>query len=324
MVCSLPGSEDWLIFRHGDDVERNLPFKAGDPSSVTIGLFDGGKISLTDIDINHQATWANKSTTHAEHSQMIERCIEQLKHQGGKVVIARVISGQIEGNPIERINRLFAKFPETFRFIFYTTSTGLWAGCTPELLLENDQLSGELRTMALAGTRPFESEASNGKWDEKNIEEHEMVVEFIDKILEEKNLSPINGKQTSMRYGFVTHLLTPIRAKASDNPLEVITLLNPTPALSGYPRNKALAMISQLESQPRGCYGGYISFETSPGRRIAYVNLRSVRFKYESGKWLYNIFVGGGITAKSEPESEWIETELKSKMLKETLERSEI
>ena len=49
-----------------------------------------------------------------------------------------------------------------------------------------------------------------------------------------------------------------------------------------------------------------------------YVNLRSAQV-FENEIWMY---VGGGITAESQPENEWLETELKSGTIGNALEKS--
>jgi len=56
--------------------------------------------------------------------------------------------------------------------------TGCWIGASPELLLE---ASGNgVKTMALAGTR---AAGESREWDCKNLEEQQMVTDFISETL---------------------------------------------------------------------------------------------------------------------------------------------
>ncbi|MEE0977976.1 MAG: chorismate-binding protein, partial [Muribaculaceae bacterium] len=90
--------------------------------------------------------------------------------------------------------------------------------------------------------------------------------------------------------------------------------LSPTPALSGFPVATAIDEISLIEDHNRECYGGYVGYVT-PSALKCYVNLRSVKL-CDSG---YCIFAGGGVTAQSNPEDEWNETENKTMVLRKNI-----
>jgi isochorismate synthase len=69
-----------------------------------------------------------------------------------------------------------------------------------------------------------------------------------------------------------------------------------------------------LEKYPRELYAGYIKIETDESIQY-FVNLRCSKL-YKNA---VHLFVGGGITAQSNPEKEWIETELKSEAVLKNL-----
>lgn len=257
------------------------------------------------------------STTREAHSAEINAIIRALKETGhGKVVAARVIVDEVGIDVAATFSSLCRKYPDAFAFCFSTPMTGCWIGASPELLLEAH--SGMLHTMALAGTR---SAGADGPWDIKNIEEQQMVTDFISDTFKRNSLQTVIGETFSRKAGIVEHLCTPISATVETTQLSSESLsdllhdLSPTPALCGHPRNLALDIIKEYESFPRGCYGGFCGPYHSPGDFSFFVNLRSALVESER----VSIFAGGGITHLSSPEEEWIETEMKSETIRQSL-----
>ncbi|MFN9108978.1 MAG: chorismate-binding protein, partial [Bacteroidota bacterium] len=74
------------------------------------------------------------------------------------------------------------------------------------------------------------------------------------------------------------------------------------------------------EGYDRGFYSGFLGelnfdFETKEFASDLYVNLRCMQIEGN----LAHIYVGGGITADSDAESEWLETVNKSQTMKKIL-----
>lgn len=253
----------------------------------------------------------NKSTERDKYLANLSQLIASLKTRGGKTVISTANNFEFT-NPVS-----FDWFADLwfslcdihlsdFCFIFYTPLTGAWLGATPEKLLSVDFSNMYFSTMALAGTRPLKEE--NQPWDDKNIEEHNIVTNYIIDVLQSFGVTAHKAATTNLSYGSIEHLITPINGHLPENSdvYKIISSLSPTPALSGYPVDIAIKEINRYESHPRRMYGGFIAIET--GSKIdAFVNLRSMQFD-QSGCCLY---AGGGITASSIPTVEWEETRLK-------------
>ena len=68
-------------------------------------------------------------------------------------------------------------------------------------------------------------------------------------------------------------------------------------------------LIGRLEPSPRSLYAGYWGAWRWYGRTELMVNIRCLRIQKE----LAVLHVGGGITAESDPDSEWEETEQKAR-----------
>jgi len=255
---------------------------------------------------------APQPTPRAVYERGLSSLIAALRRgEGGKVVISRVKTVVAPG--LDRVllaDALFDAFPQAFCFCYYIPALGLWLGASPELLLRRD--AGRLYTMALAGTRPA---GSSGRWDEKNLDEHRVVVDFIVEAFRNCGLKAETGATCTLPYGrAIEHLCTPVSAAATADFDRVLAALHPTPALCGYPRDFAMAAIRRTENHDRACYGGYIVVDGA----MAYVNLRCARI-YADGTCC--LFVGGGIMPESDPFAEWDETERKASTLISLIEK---
>lgn len=264
--------------------------------------------------------------TRDHYLSAVGEIIANCRRRAGKTVFSRVIEGRCGGLDIASVaERLFSEFPATFRHVYYTPETGLWIGATPELLLSYDDESARLRTVAFAGTRislprtPLAVTASGEEWldadgwDDKNLREHRFVLDYITDALSSLGLDCEVSEPMSVRYGKIEHLCHRISAPASPEIVEkALDLINPTPALCGFPKEDAIADIARGEAHPRDCYGGFVGVADSGSFR-AYVNLRCAAVAGET----FRIYGGGGITGDSCAEEEYAETVSKTAKLRE-------
>lgn len=235
----------------------------------------------------------------------------------GKVVISRIIADRTAGpdSLLEVAETYFAQFPNTFRYIAYHHTSGVWVGATPEVVIDYNPDTEVLQTEALAGTMPVNA----NEWDRKNRQEHNMVKEHILDVFARYNVRIMGGKKNlktdEKKFGRLRHLWTPIRANVpSQKVLPILTDLAPTPAVGGYPREHAIRTILTHELHLRRCYGGCVGVLDRDMRLTAYANLRCALAVYddENKIWNYNIYAGGGITADSDPILEWWESGAKA------------
>lgn len=157
--------------------------------------------------------------------------------------------------------------------------------------------------MALAGTMSCDDDRD--EWDQKNREEHALVVDYIASVFREAGLQPVVHGAETVRHGDVRHLRHLITATGSRRPVR--PACRPVESYAGVGRmagcETSIGEIGQVEAHPRYCYGGYISVTDSGGRRSAYVNLRSFHFYGDT----FCIYAGGGITGRSDVAGEWRE-----------------
>ena len=134
----------------------------------------------------------------------------------------------------------------------------------------------------------------------------------------------------SVEAGQLWHLRTEIKGVFKPGKFgEVLRALHPTPAVCGTPLSNAKRFIVENENYDRSFYTGFLgelnfstelarnknrrNQENSAYRSVVkkselFVNLRCMQIC----KTVISIYVGGGITSDSIPESEWNETVLKS------------
>jgi menaquinone-specific isochorismate synthase len=160
-----------------------------------------------------------------------------LAHHLRKMVPALAEKGRITaGSPAALLRRAFA-LPGGFWSYGRIEGTHGVFGATPELLLMRS--GGKLQTMALAGTaRP--AAAAEFATDLKEIEEHELVANFLEETLREVG-EVARGPREVRAAGGLTHFCTKFSATLRGAPDDgrLVRLLHPTPAVGCLPRSGA-------------------------------------------------------------------------------------
>lgn len=230
-----------------------------------------------------------------------------------KTVISRVLDVALGA---DQLPELFARgirdSEETFVVMAHTPVHGLWMGASPERLVHEH--FDHVRVDAIAATRPANAipERLSG-WGAKELDEQEQVMCHVHSAFVRKDLQEISvrGPQV-MQAGPVAHLRTVLEADLGETLLgDLILELHPTPAVCGSPTRNAHGFIAANEKHDRSLYAGFWGPWNAEGPTELFVNLRCLR--YVTGK--AQLFVGAGITAGSDPEMEWTETERKAETL---------
>ena len=252
--------------------------------------------------------------TKEEYLQKLEEVITIIKENNlPKLVLSRrkLLKDFSKIDLKNSFNNLCINYPNAFKYLFFDGETS-WMGAFSEVLGKYNKSTHEFETMSIAGTI-----AVSEDWTEKEIEEQKPVSSYIKNILEK--YSDTNSIQESETYdhisGNIKHLKTDFKIKINPEDLDsIIHELHPTPAVCGIPKEFCREVIEKVEKFSRELYAGYIKIETE--NYIQYfVNLRCARLYKNS----VHLFVGGGITAQSNPEKEWNETELKSEAVLKNL-----
>ncbi|MDE6670499.1 MAG: chorismate-binding protein, partial [Muribaculaceae bacterium] len=152
------------------------------------------------------------STSRADHCREVETIRKHLfSAGGGKVVAARALTTPKYINVSKSFAALCQAYPTAFVSCFCSSHSGLWLGASPETLLRLHD--DRLETMALAGTRPRTNNPdtphpfnfSAPDWDSKNIEEQQLVVDFICRTMLDNSLQPRASWRFTRTAGPVEH-----------------------------------------------------------------------------------------------------------------------
>ena len=201
------------------------------------------------------------------------------------------------------------KYPRAFTFIYNIPHVGCWIGATPELLIKKKDAS--YKTVALAGTQRLSDDTriEDVMWGSKEVEEQAFIKNFIKQSCDELNLDYVESKTGTIAAGGVCHIYTEYSILKVNSLAELIQRLHPGPAISGSPKDESINYIQEIEKHNRKYYTGFLG-ELNNNLAL-YINLRSMEVFNNN----FLLYIGGGITSGSNPESEWLETELKAKTM---------
>jgi isochorismate synthase len=242
-----------------------------------------------------------------------------------KIVLSRKIKlGNLKGeNFYLGFKNLSNSYPNAFiSLVNLPWKKQIWLGASPETLVHQDK-EGIFTTVSIAGTQPAEDGLGNevltkdALWSQKEIEEQALVGRYIINCLKKIRVREYmeEGPKT-IKAGNLLHLGSSYRINTKEINFPnlsstMLDLLHPTPAVCGMPKDPATAIISKIENYDREYYSGYLGPINMDCDSHLFVNIRSMKIE----DLTVFAFSGGGITADSSPEKEWLETELKLKTI---------
>ena len=325
-------SEPGFVFAPFDDKQRTIliPFSNSDTHKFTPNTTIKTDVSINDIHLDQSGK--------NQHIALVKKGINSVKEGVfKKVVLSRVETLLLkEIDPIGLFQGLLNSYPSAFTYCWYHPKVGLWLGATPETLLRIE--GNRFETMALAGTQQYKG-TIDVNWGDKEKDEQNIVTNFVVEALENK-VNDLDIKPTeTIKAGNVLHLLTKIKGTLIFEKLslkQIIMALHPTPAICGIPREESKQFILKNENYNREFYTGFLGEINVSQKKLRnsgrtniennayasikkvtnlFVNLRCMQLKNDE----VLIYVGGGITKDSDPESEWIETVNKTNTIKKVL-----
>lgn len=213
-------------------------------------------------------------------------------------------------------------YPECYVFAV-SRDDECFIGATPERIVHKKD--GHVRVACMAGSiargaTPEEDERLGRELlnDAKNMEEHRIVLRSILEALAPVCADVVAAERTGLRkLANVQHLYTPVTARVGGDTdvLALVARVHPTPAIGGWPTDKALALIREKEGMERGWYAGPVGWMDGRGDGEFAVALRSALVQGESAL----LFAGCGIMGDSVPESEYEESVLKLRPMRAAL-----
>jgi salicylate biosynthesis isochorismate synthase/menaquinone-specific isochorismate synthase len=238
-----------------------------------------------------------------------------------KVVLAREMLARGDGvvSAAMVARSLRAAYPSCFTYLITGADGTAFAGASPELLvrrLGDRAFSQPMAGSVARGASDAEDERLARQLVEsaKDAVEHRVVSEFVVGAMRPFARTVSARQPEVVRFTNIQHLATSVTADLTHPPADVLELaaaLHPTPAVGGWPREAADALIDELEGMERGWYAGAVGWIDSQGDGEFAVALRC-GLLWEDGARLY---AGVGVMPDSDPARELEETELKFKAL---------
>ncbi|MCL6095499.1 MAG: chorismate-binding protein [Actinobacteria bacterium] len=147
----------------------------------------------------------------------------------------------------------------------------------------------------------------------KDLAEHRFVVDAVT-----RTISPLCSSimvppvPQALSLQTLVHLSTPIKGVLAEQyaqltVLELVSLLHPTPAVGGVPKDKAISLIKELEPFERGNYGGAVGWMDKAGNGEWAIAIRCA----EVEDHVVRMLAGAGIVRGSVPNQEAAETAAK-------------
>ena len=242
-----------------------------------------------------------------------------------QVVLSNRIEADYEGSLFDTYRVLRTTNPSPYMFYFSSDDIEI-AGASPETLVKLDQ--GVLNTFPLAGTRPRGKNAEEDARlkaellsDEKECSEHNMLVDLgrndLGRISQFGSVY-VKHYMDVLMYSHVMHIGSTVEGKIRENmdALDAIGAVLPAGTLSGAPKIRACEIISELEQNRRGIYGGAIGYIDFTGNLDTCIAIR-ICFKKNNKVFIRS---GAGIVADSVPEKEHQECLNKAKAVIRALE----
>ncbi len=241
-----------------------------------------------------------------------------------KIVIAHTteIRSAVPFDVIKSLANLRSLHPDCYIFATSNGKGQNFVGASPERLLsvQNQQLV----TDALAGSSP---RGANNTEDlhlgnlllknRKEKREHHAVRDFIMERLRSMGLKAQQLPLQLLKLSNIQHLWTPIYAHlpADIQPLEIIELLHPTPAVAGVSSNSACEKIRYYEKLDRSLYAAPLGWVDYEGNCEFIVGIRSALIDGDRA----TLYSGAGIVSGSNPDKEFDEVQLKLQSLLKAL-----
>lgn len=270
------------------------------------------------------------TNTESEEYCRLVKVAQQHINQGDifQVVLSRRWKNRSSASPWQVYRQLRQMNPSPYMFYFVLPNQIL-IGASPEMQVKVEK--GRIKSRPIAGTRKISGNAEKDQKsfqellaDEKERAEHLMLVDLSRNDIGRVSSSATVNVREFMKleaYSHVVHIVSTVEGelKPGLDALEAFAACFPAGTLTGAPKRKAMEIITELENDPRGPYGGSVGFVDFNGALDSCITIRSIL--YQNG--VYYLQSGAGIVADSIPEREDEETFHKARVLMVAIKEAE-
>lgn len=266
--------------------------------------------------------------TKQEYESMVIQTKEKIK--AGEIfqgVISNAREYELSGNKLSFYENLRKINPSPYMYHLKLGKNEI-IGSSPEMLVRVENRM--IETYPIAGTRKrgnsivedeqLETELLN---DEKERAEHLMLVDLarndIGRVSEFGTVH-VPDYMGVKKFSHVQHIVSRVQGKLRRDrtAVDAFEAMFPAGTLSGAPKIRAMEIIDEFESIPRGPYAGAVGYFSLNGNADFAITIRTMVCEGNKAK----IQAGAGIVHDSVPEDEYYECENKAGALLKALDSS--
>jgi anthranilate synthase component 1 len=253
----------------------------------------------------------DRTVTSSEYRLMVEAAREEIA-QGE--VFQVVLAQRFDVGPVEDpfgVYRVLRQMNPSAYLYYLQFADVRVAGSSPEPLVR--VRDGRVTVRPIAGSRPRgDNERENAlraaslKEDPKEIAEHVMLVDLgrndVGRVAKYGTIE-VEELMTVEVYSHIMHLTSQVSGLLREDvsAVEVLRATFPAGTLSGAPKVRAMQLITEMEPQARGLYGGAVGYFDSSGNLDAAILIRTLVVDRAGNG---SVQTGAGIVWDSDPEAE--------------------
>jgi anthranilate synthase component 1 len=263
------------------------------------------------------------------YHQNVERCKEYIVAGDViQVVPSQRLSRKTSAHPFSVYRALRTVNPSPYMFYLQMGDSYL-VGASPEMLVRVED--GIVETHPIAGTLPRGRDEDEDRvreeqllGSEKERAEHVMLVDLgrndIGRVSQPGTVK-VRDFMVTERYSHLIHLVSRVEGKLKPDmtAYDALRACFPAGTLSGAPKIRAMEIISELESDRRGPYGGAVGYFDFSGNMDTCITIRTTAMK----DGVASIQAGGGVVYDSVPDSEYQETLTKARAILTAIDQAE-
>lgn len=299
-----------------DHVMENYGKACADIESIAAMILDSSPLPKSQVFEKPEFTC---NVSKEEYCGMVEKAKEHIV-EGDifQAVLSRQFTCSYQGSLLNAYRVLRTTNPSPYMVYLHMDEEEI-ISTSPETLVRLQ--NGRLTTFPVAGSRPrgntkeedcrLEKELME---DEKELAEHNMLVDLgrndLGRISKFSTVD-VTKYQMIHKYSKIMHICSQVEGsiRPGSDACSAIEAVLPAGTLSGAPKIRACEIIEELETTPRGIYGGALGYMDFTGNLDTCI---AIRMAVKKKNTVY-IQAGGGIVADSIPENEYEESGNKAK-----------
>ncbi|WP_432760393.1 isochorismate synthase [Pseudomonas entomophila] len=310
--------------------------RAGQANPLVVGAIPFDPIEPSCLYIARDAHWRARGATEAggelpalleqkpipeedAFKRSVEHAIVNFRHSDVRKAVLSVQRELVfaEAVDVEVLQRnLRAQNPSGYHFRVPLADGATLLGVSPELLVRKEGANFISNPLAGSARRMADPEADkrNADWlvaSEKDHYEHGFVTQDIAaRVGELCTRLDVPQRPSLISTPALWHLSTRIEGHLIDPQVTALQLacrLHPTPAVCGFPTERARRLIRFVEPAERGQFTGMVGWCDGEGNGEWVVTIRCGTVKHNRVR----LFAGAGIVEASQPAAEWAEVQTK-------------